>query len=1483
MIRPTSQTASNVAIRPKIPRSAPPLVASPLSATFSQPGVLSNESIKGFSIKISKRPILISKAELLNLGKDINLVNYNPLQDLVADAGKPFSPRLINWVEPYEIKGIDKSLFYTEVNTGLKVGDRVFIINGNYDSDALIQTDKYKQGRDGYKVLFIDNCKLVLDIDYTGDLPYKEEKADDFIKVYYIRSLQEFLQANRQVSTGTGLFDYKFNYYQNNIAFVDQDYTTSQSWGRNGGIIGSPGFFVRNGLTQSWTNISNDLILNGSYSVALSPTYSNNDRIKIMNGDFTYNGKTFREGYVYKWYVGPTQSEWIVDVKYFKPFLTKTNFRGGNFNGIWNTGLFGSHNRRIDWEGIKSTWNSGTLLNTTWKKGKFDSIYTLPESYFAGIDEFGLPYQKLNIPNNNGRGFNFIIDSNIETSTIVNGTIIDSIIGTSSATFSIVENHILNWSYTYPNTIQKAVFENCEFNNSYISNSELKNIRSNNSKFEKVKAVNSHFVNSVFYNSNYASDNIIKILGYHELNANEYPGISSTFSVGGSFAFDPLIATPKDASQKVYKFYINESGYNRLKAGDEFYIKGVKLNNNSKEILNLFDKKFRISSWTEYIDDYNIYTNSFYKRPIDVSAFLSTPLENSYLFESVRKSITGSPDQYYTAVYGINPLKNYSLDVWISTYDLDEQLSNYSSLPNLPELKDYLNINTSIESPAKYDIISSTGSGPTSLGNIVDISDAYIVDSDFDSGLFENSNWNNGSYINSHNDQNITIPNQEGGYYNLSFTQSQSIFATTSFSNFLPSEKEFNLFVGQVVFLDSVEFFDGTTTTKLPDAYKVTSNNSGKIVLEELVTGASSQISPLVLLSGTFSTFGMNNRYGYVKSLKFKNSKIKSGLLRRPYVVNSLIETDTFDELDKDYNNLPKAKNLVLTDILSKDHSNYLSSATYLYSTFASGNDKWNKGIIQYSVWNSGTFSSGTIKESTWMDGVFTGGYFYNSRSFNATPTSDYQYYDTDRIRTYWKNGYTNGSPYTIVTGTVSNNRYSWRNGRFLGGEFYKSDWDGGTFSAGRFWSSKFHNGVFENGVMGSNQISASDTIFYNGLIKYATVENATILSKDTTYQGLSGSNVLWLDGVFNKGLFSVEINQPTISYATWSNGTFNNGEFTSTAKWKYGIFNGGKFSSFYGWTQSDSMTQSDYGWENGIFNNGEFGIGNGLTNAIWYTGEFNGGVFKGRVWNDGIFLYGEMRGSGGNPVSGLTCSNASDFVDSYSYSYYGKWRNGLVTDTKDRFIKDKKLFTTLKKATDYIERGRAARIKNALWENGTFSHPNGIMQSSVWLDGAFERGRFNSSTFNPYVKRGLGATVSTFNLNDDTCYWENGILDDSEFHISKWKNGQFNVGTATGMVWQNGVANYMNAYNIFWEDGLWRNGNWNGSVWKFSYEVTDDYVKQILFRGMSWSGTSSCHIWNIFNDNSYTPTSISISAATPSYSSSSGPILPRGFISRSA
>ncbi len=1382
-------------LEPSTPKYLEPVSAVP---------TLTNSSIRAVNNKLATKPMLITKAELEGIGAEIKLVGFDPLSGLIQSTDKTFSCRILNWVEPYVIKGYTKTLFYTEVNTELKVGDRVFIINGAYDNDLLIEKNKYKKGRDGYKILAIDNCKVVLDIDYSGVSPYTVSKDDDFIKIYYIRNQSEFIHANRATTTRGGEFQYKFSYYQNSIAFIDNNYNTFQTWGLNSGISNSPGFYVRSS-TASWTNITAPLINSGSYSFALSPTYSNVDRIKIMNADFTYNGKEFKEGYVYKWYVGPTQSEWVVDVNYFRPYLTKNNFRDGNFRGVWNGGLYGQYKSRIKWHGDESTWNIGAMINTIWKKGTFKTLYTASQSYFASFDEFGMPYQKVNSPNNAGRGYNFIANSIIEQSVIENGSFYTTTFGTqSTATFSVVENELLGYDVPFVNKINKAFFNDCTFNNSYLKESELKNTKSYNSKFEKTKSINSYFSDSVFKNSSYNSDNLIKIYSYDELTASENLLSGFTFS------------SSNDIDQKVFKFYIDKAGYERLRTGDAFYIKGLKINNLSKDVINFFDKKFKIGTWTEYTESTTGTAPNEYwsKRGYEYSAFLSTPGDNKFKFNSTFGSFPGNGVRAYTSVNFENPNnKYYSIDIWVSRYDI------YSSITN-----------------ENVDFNYNSSTFTYSIANIIDVSKAFIVDADFDSGLIENSDWNSGSHIETNNDNNITIPGATGGEYNLSIDSNVYLTATSSFNSNYSESKLVD--VGSVLFLDSVDFTSGLTTSRIPDAYKVISNSNGVYKLQEI--GTYSQIISLSASNGVFSTNLAENRYGHLKKLKISKSSVKSGFLRRTYLHKSLIQNLDYDYFDKDLTNLEKVRNLVISDSIFSDNENILSNATYLNSFFLKGSDSWNSGIIQNSIWNGGTFSNGTIRDTRWIDGIFESGTFYNSRTFNASASSTNPYYYSENISSYYKNGY-----------PLPNNRNSWQNGEFLNGEFLKSDWEHGTFSNGRFYYSKWYDGQFTNGILGSNQLSTLDTHFYNGTISYTTVDNATIFAIDTNHPSLGyiTQSIVWQNGLFNNGVFGSDITQGREHSATWYTGQFNGGQFVTNGKWKKGTFNGGQFLSAYGWSQSNSTSQSDYGWENGIFNGGEFGNSNGLTNSIWYTGEFNGGIFKGRVWNDGIFLYGEFQGSGGSPVSGATSGNANIFVDSFTNSYWGMWRSGLFTNTRDKFVKDIKIFSKPTKSS-IKERPfvspKKAKFKNGLWQSGTFSHPSGEMISSVWLDGVFERGKFISSSFNPYVKRN-GSPSQSFNLNDTTCYWENGDLEQSDFYISRWKNGNFIIGTGIGMIFENGISSYMNAFNIFWENGVWRNGNWYGSSFQFDGVITDDYTYSILKRGMSWSGTSSCHVWNIF------------------------------------
>ena len=163
---------------------------------------------------ILTKPYLIDVDELEGIGQNLNLVGYDTQLDIGSDDSiinlsfdNSSSPKLLNYVESYLIDGEEKTLFYTEVNSGFSIGDKVFIINGTYDSNELIRLDKYRRGNDGYEVLYVDRCLVVLDIKFSGLLPSDEvstitDKYDEFIKVYYVKDDKDFLLVNRQLSSG---------------------------------------------------------------------------------------------------------------------------------------------------------------------------------------------------------------------------------------------------------------------------------------------------------------------------------------------------------------------------------------------------------------------------------------------------------------------------------------------------------------------------------------------------------------------------------------------------------------------------------------------------------------------------------------------------------------------------------------------------------------------------------------------------------------------------------------------------------------------------------------------------------------------------------------------------------------------------------------------------------------------------------------------------------------------------------------------------------------------------------------------------------------------------------------------------------------------------------------------------------------------------------------------------------------------------------
>jgi hypothetical protein len=54
-----------------------------------------------------------------------------------------------------------------------------------------------------------------------------------------------------------------------------------------------------------------------------------------------------------------------------------------------------------------------------------------------------------------------------------------------------------------------------------------------------------------------------------------------------------------------------------------------------------------------------------------------------------------------------------------------------------------------------------------------------------------------------------------------------------------------------------------------------------------------------------------------------------------------------------------------------------------------------------------------------------------------------------------------------------------------------------------------------------------------------------------------------------------------------------------------------------------------------------------------------------------------------------------------------------------------------------------------------------------------------------------------------------------------------------------------MNAYNILWKEGVWKNGNWFGSNFRYNGNTLDLFTTNIMDR----IGTNNYNIWNVFDN----------------------------------
>ena len=1249
-----------------------------------------------------------------------------------------YTSRLLNYVEPYYINGIAKTTFYTEVNTNILQNDKVFISNGYYDSETLyISRGKYVQNADGYTVLYANNCQIVIDLNYVGATQsYADDDFDDYLKIYHITSQREFDYINKLYVDTYPVRYSKFELsYTNNIIFADDAYfgDYAQDIGMNFGLESPGQFWARVGL--NWVNVTNQFNLN---SFTFSNDYyaaglTSNGRIYVVGENFTYANQTYNQRNIYVFGTSSNINSWEIDIVYKTPIISKLYFKQGIFAGIHNDGIYGSYvGNQQSWSGTQSIWNSGFFVNSNWNFGLMNSKSSPNSpSYYATLQN-GKPVQTTDFSNNKGFGYNYILDSNVYSSEIVNGNFINCNIGPTSAGFTAIDGY-LGSNNNFKLLSLGGLYNYCNINNSEITNSTTLDSIIVNSYLNNTNMLNSQISESYLDGGDFSISSDIQVI------SSDIMGYVPSY-MGGT------TTNPLDI-RGVLKLYISDDDYNRLDIFDNFYITQI----NKNYILSSLstDQQILLPYETRYVID------TFFDFPVnginqECVVYLRGKVENAYKVEVVYDEIST-----YSNTFKSNVNYYSSIDI-----DLGQYLGYFKNLSNKYT---YLNQN----------IITTTNVQTLFL-------DTSITNSDIKDGVVEGITWINGSNVN-YPSNIIGILN---GQLNISKYSNNEINVTLN--EVQPFINDNYLSIGSYIWLDSIYYMDNITgmISNMSSIQPGVISPSQGVYIITNVNQDPNNINPMVVtlynptlinplsLDGYFFVKDSIPTYASINKLLIDSSTVESGLFERTLFTNTNFTNKNFNNLDTSLS-INNTELLRIINVIFDNNANTINSGVVHKSHVL--NVAWNSGILNNSIWIGPSFSNGVFNDGYWVSGIFNGFYFQNSDGVGLTSVD----YSDDLHYNSWLSG-------TFNNGYFYNS--SWLSGTFNSGKFYNSDWYAGTWNYGLLGdvnipTSNTTMGVYQSivGITGGTQ-----TVWYDGTVNNAQVGgdgivywydgdfNSGVFTSNDSISSVKES--IWYFGTFNGGDFA--------NLARWKNGTFSSGRFRSIYGWQN---SGSTYSTDYSW-EDGVFTGGEFGidsftgnstWYDGEFDGGIF------QGKVWNNGVFTNGIFYGSTTYSSISDTNLFSLSYTQSYYGLWRDGSVVDVKSKALPNQLTQPNNLRKGQKP--IKNSVYFENVLWCNGIFDHS-IGTIQNSIWLNGIFK--NGIFTQGVfnpYIDRSLWDSNYSTPSFNTDLINCIwinGTFDGEFYFSD----WQSGNFMSGLMSGAHWVNGNWNYGTAENVYWENGT-----------------------------------------------------------------------------------------------